>query len=141
MRGHRAARSYGLVYVSIGILLLGAGAATPGIAQAAEPAPPPVQHELILFGEQELVVGTSKHEQRVAEAPSAVSIVTADDIRKFGYRTLGDVLRSVRGFFVSYDRGYGYIGVRGFSRPADFGGRILLLLDGHRLNDPLYDTA
>jgi len=58
------------------------------------------------------VYGASKFEQSLSEAPSAVSIVTSTDIKEFGYRTLADVLRSVRGFDVSYDRNYGYIGVR-----------------------------
>ena len=87
------------------------------------------------------VVGASKHEQKVTEAPSAVSIVTADDIKKQGYRTLGDVLRSVRGFYVTYDRGYNAIGTRGMNIPGDFGGRLLITVDGHRMNDPLFDTA
>src|SRR5437773_7487775 len=65
------------------------------------------------------VVTASKHEQKVTEAPSSVSIVTADEIKKFGYRTLTDILRSVRDFYVTYDRNYGYIGVRGFDRPGD----------------------
>jgi len=88
-----------------------------------------------------IVYGASKHEQKVTEAPSAVSIVTQDDIQKFGYRTLADVLRSARGFFVTYDRSYSYIGVRGINRPGDFGGRVLITVDGHRLNEPLYDSA
>ena len=87
------------------------------------------------------VVGASKHEQKVTEAPSAVSIVTADDIKKQGYRTLADVLRSVRGFYVTSDRGYNSIGTRGMNIPGDFGGRLLITVDGHRLNDPIYDTA
>ncbi|HET9233960.1 MAG TPA: TonB-dependent receptor plug domain-containing protein, partial [Candidatus Eisenbacteria bacterium] len=87
------------------------------------------------------VYGASKHEQKVTDAPSAVSIVTADDIRRHGYRTLGAILRSVRGFYVDSDRAYDFIGVRGVNRPGDYGGRILITVDGHRLNDPLYDTA
>ena len=87
------------------------------------------------------VVGASKHEQKVTEAPSAVSIVTADDSKKQGYRTLGDVLRSVRGFYVTYDRGYNAIGMRGMNITGDFSGRRLITLDGHRLNDPIYDSA
>lgn len=87
------------------------------------------------------VVGASKHEQKTTEAPSSVSIVTKDDIKKYGHRTLADILNSVRGFYVTYDRSYSYIGVRGFSRPGDFGGRMLLMVDGHRLNDGIYDTA
>ena len=57
------------------------------------------------------VYGASMHEQKVTEAPSAVSIVSADDIKKQGYRTIGEILRSVRGFYVTYDRGYSAIGV------------------------------
>ena len=87
------------------------------------------------------VYGASKHEQAETEAPASVSIVTADEIQKAGYRTLADLLNGVRGFYTTYDRGYNYIGVRGINRPGDYGGRILLLVDGHRMNDPLFDTA
>ncbi len=87
------------------------------------------------------VVGASKHEQKVTDAPAAVSIVTADDIRMQGYRTMADILRSVRGFYGTYDRGYHAIGMRGINIPGDFGGRLLITVDGHRLNDPIYDTA
>lgn len=88
-----------------------------------------------------VVQGASKYEQKVTDAPSSVSIVSRDQIKKFGYRTLADILRSVRGFYLNYDRNYGYIGLRGFNRPGDYGGRVLLLVDGHRMNDPLYDGA
>ncbi|MBI5386740.1 MAG: TonB-dependent receptor [Verrucomicrobia bacterium] len=87
------------------------------------------------------VYGASKHEQKTTEAPSSVSIVTQDDIKKHGHRTLADILNSLRGFYVTYDRGYSYMGVRGFNRPGDFGGRVLLMVDGHRLNDAGADTA
>jgi iron complex outermembrane receptor protein len=87
------------------------------------------------------VYGASKHEEKITEAPSDVSIITQDDIQKFGYRTLADILRSVRGFYVTYDRGYSFIGVRGVNRPGDYGGRVLIAVDGHRLNDPVYDSA
>src|SRR3990167_6985001 len=43
------------------------------------------------------VYAASKYKQKVTEAPSSVSIVTADDIKKYGYRTLADILRSIRG--------------------------------------------
>lgn len=87
------------------------------------------------------VYGASKHDQVETEAPSSVSIVTADEIRKSGYRTLADILNGVRGFYTTYDRAYNYIGVRGINRPGDYGGRILVMVDGHRMNDPLYDDS
>jgi iron complex outermembrane receptor protein len=87
------------------------------------------------------VFGASKHEQKTSEAPASVSIVTQEDIRHYGYRTLADILRSVRGFYVTYDRSYGYIGLRGINRPGDYGGRVLITVDGHRMNDPIFDTS
>jgi outer membrane receptor protein involved in Fe transport len=87
------------------------------------------------------VYSASRHMEDVRDAPSSVSIVTAEQIRRYGWRTLADVLRSLRGFYTSYDRTYAYLGVRGFLRPGDYDSRILLLLNGHRLNDNVYDTA
>ena len=91
--------------------------------------------------EVERVFGASERLQPVTEAPSSVSIVTADEIERYGYRSLADVLRSLRGFYISNDRNYSYIGARGFARPGDYNTRVLLLLNGHRLNDSVYDQA
>ena len=46
----------------------------------------------------------SKFDQKTTEAPSSITVITADEIKRYGYRTLADVLRSVQGFYVSYDR-------------------------------------
>jgi outer membrane receptor for ferrienterochelin and colicins len=113
----------------------------PGSASAEEPAPPQDSDEAILFQEIPSVYGVSRFEQRITEAPSFVTLVTAEEISKHGYRTLAEALRSVTGFFVTYDRNYNYLGIRGFNRPGDFNTRVLLLVDGHRLNDNLYNQA
>ncbi len=87
------------------------------------------------------VSGASKFEQKVGEAPSSVSIITADDIRKYGYRTLADILKGQRSFNVTYDRDYARVGMRGFNLPGDYNSRILILLDGHRANDNILNQA
>lgn len=83
----------------------------------------------------------SRYAQTALEAPAVVSVVTADDIRLFGYRTLAEVLGSMRGLYVSYDRSYHYLGTRGFATPGDYNTRVLLLVNGVRFNDNLYDQA
>ena len=87
------------------------------------------------------VYSASKHLQSVSEAPSSVTIITADEIQKYGYRTLADILRSVRGFNVTYDREYTYVGVSGINRPESLNNSVLLLIDGHRTNDDIYGQA
>lgn len=87
------------------------------------------------------VYSASKYSQKVTEAPSSVSIVTAEQIQRYGYRTMAEILSSVRGFYVTDDRNYTYLGVRGFARPGDYNTRVLLLIDGHRINDNVYDQA
>ena len=82
----------------------------------------------------------AKYGQTVSEAPASVSVITATEIEQHGYRTIGEALSHLPGFYTSYDRNYTYIGVRGFSRPTDYNNRILMLLDGHTVNENYYDS-
>lgn len=91
--------------------------------------------------EVKTVFSASRYAQKVTDAPSSISIVGAEEIKHYGYRNLAEILRSVRGFHITYDRNYHYLGVRGFSRPGDFNTRILLLIDGVRVNDNIYHQA
>jgi iron complex outermembrane receptor protein len=86
------------------------------------------------------VVSASKKPQKMSEAPASVTVITANEIKQYGWRTLADLFRSVRGFYVSEDRNYSYLGVRGFSKPADYNSRILIQLNGHTLNDDIWQA-
>jgi outer membrane receptor for ferrienterochelin and colicins len=87
------------------------------------------------------VYSASMHLQPSGDAPSSVTVITSAEIQQHGYRTLAEILRAVRSFYVTYDRNYSSLGVRGFARPGDYNTRILLLVDGHRMNDDVYDEA
>jgi iron complex outermembrane receptor protein len=43
------------------------------------------------------VFGASERMQPSIEAPASVSFITAAEIKRYGYRTLADILRAVRG--------------------------------------------
>lgn len=86
------------------------------------------------------VVTASKFEQDAAEAPSSITVITSEEIKRYGYRTLADILATVQGFYISYDRNYDYLAASGVNL-GDFNSRVLLLVNGHRLNSDLNDSA
>jgi len=91
--------------------------------------------------QMQVVTAASKFEQLISDAPSSVVVLTAADIREFGWRTLADALATLPGLYVTNDRNYSYLGARGFLRPGDYNSRFLLLVDGVRTNDAVYDQA
>lgn len=112
-----------------------------GIAAcAAGQVGPDANADSTLFGSIPIVEAAALHSQTLREAPADVSIISSEDIRKYGYRTLNEALASVRGFFTSSDGIYHYVGVRGFSLPGDYNTRFLVMLNGHPLTDQVYDA-
>ncbi|HTD66979.1 MAG TPA: TonB-dependent receptor [Candidatus Limnocylindria bacterium] len=126
-----------------GILMFGAMLSAVA-AETTSPKAAPDLSELSLEALMELevpkVYGASKFEQKTTEAPSSISLVSSDEIKKYGYRTLADVLQSLQGFHVSYDRNYAFLGTRGINL-GDFNSRVLLLVNGHRVNNNITDGA
>lgn len=78
------------------------------------------------------VSSASKYAQPASEAPASMSVITAADIKAYGWRTLADILRSLPGLYTNYDRSYTELGARGFLRAGDYDTRFLLLIDGYR---------
>ena len=85
------------------------------------------------------VISASRLGQKANRSPSSVSVLTAKDIRTFGWRTLSEALNGIRGLFTSNDRNYSYLGIRGFLHPNDYNSRVLFMIDGQRMNENIYD--
>jgi iron complex outermembrane receptor protein len=81
------------------------------------------------------ITSVSLTEERASQAPAAVFVLTGDDVRSFGFRTLAEVLRAVPGIFIVPDSAYLNVGVRGLSMPGDQVTRFLVMIDGRPVNN------
>ncbi len=111
------------------------GADFPDDASATSGAESP---ELMMFKDIPVVVAAGKREQTTLQAAASVSVVTADDIQLFGYRSLADVLRAQRSFYLQTDGLNWFAGVRGFLRPGEWNARLLVLVDGRPTHELIY---
>lgn len=85
------------------------------------------------------VVSAAHFARQVTDAASAVSVLTAEEIRIYGLRSFGEVLDHMRGLHVSHSLDYVFLGARGIGGPQSLAGRVLLLIDGIPAVDNLYD--
>jgi iron complex outermembrane receptor protein len=109
------------------LLVLGAGLTAAATARAQDADP--------------VISSASRYGQSVYQAPASVTVISREEIRRFGYRTLADVLGAAGGMFTTADRNYSYLTVRGLARRGDFNTHVLILLDGRRLNQPVNDSS
>ncbi len=89
----------------------------------------------------ERVIAASKTVEPIKYASASTTVVTSYEIKTQGYKTLADILKAQKGFYITYDRNYNYAGMRGLYKAGDYNSRILILIDGHQINDNIYDQA
>ncbi|PCJ45378.1 MAG: hypothetical protein COA99_05075 [Moraxellaceae bacterium] len=83
------------------------------------------------------VTSVSKREERLFTTPSAVYVITQEDIRRSGYTTIAEALRVVPGIHVARAANYTWaISTRGFN--SRFANKLLVLMDGRSVYTPFF---
>ncbi len=83
----------------------------------------------------------TKSEKKLNQAPAIVTVVTAEDIRNNGARSIMDILQFIPGFEFSKGRlGFINVGVRGV-KDALTDARVLILKDGVPYNGVMYGSG
>lgn len=91
----------------------------------------------------ESIVSTpSKGSETSGTAPATSSVITAEELRQHGIRTLDEAVDYLSlGMATSTPSHAAEIGARGVQITGDYGNHVLLLVDGHAVNEPWNGTA
>lgn len=83
------------------------------------------------------VTSVSRYPERIAAAPSAIQIVTQDDIRRSGATRLPDALRLASNLQVAQKNSHDWgISARGFD--TELSNKLLVMIDGRTVYTPLF---
>ena len=83
------------------------------------------------------VSSVSKHNERMAEAPAAIFVITGDDIRRSGMTTIPEALRLAPGVDVARLDSHNWaISARGFNNL--YANKLLVVMDGRSVYTPLF---
>lgn len=93
------------------------------------------------LSQAEEVQAASRLTETVEDAPSSVTIIPREELVAFGYPTIVDAVRGVRGMYTWNDRSYASLGVRGLGVLGSYTNRELVLQDGHPTNDDWIGSA
>ena len=91
---------------------------------------------------EQVVSAASKQSERASAAPALSTNLSAEDLRRYGIKTLGEAIDFLSlGVATSDNLNGGEIGARGVLISGDRGSHFLLLLDGHVLNEQVRGSA
>jgi outer membrane receptor for ferrienterochelin and colicins len=98
--------------------------------------------ELEALLEQAIVSTPSKGSETDTTAPATSVVISAEQLRQFGIRSLDQAINYLSlGMATSTPGHTAEIGARGVLLNGDYGNHVLLLVDGHALNEPWNSTA
>ncbi len=108
---------------------------------SSSPGSDGIMSELTRMSIEELmqieVTTVSKRSEVFADTPSAIYVITAEDIRRSGATTIAEILRGVPGIQVNrIDSNLWAISARGFNER--YSNKLLVMIDGRSVYSPVY---
>lgn len=92
--------------------------------------------ELAALLEEDVVAGPSQTAERAKDAPATTSTITGDDMRRYGIRSLAGAIDFLSLGLVTQDAIHASeVGSRGVLVTGDYNDHVLLLIDGHVVNE------
>ena len=129
------------------VLFAFALAAAASCARASDPAPDPQQVEQLARSSLEelmqvKVMSVLGAPQSRISTPAAVYVITGEDLRRSGFRSVVEALRMVPGMYVGRINASSWLaGTRGLTGSSLTATRYLVLVDGRQVHDPLLSTT
>ncbi|MFM9961570.1 MAG: TonB-dependent receptor plug domain-containing protein [Planctomycetaceae bacterium] len=86
---------------------------------------------------QQVVTTVSRQESTLGKSPAAVFVITQEDIRRSGFRSIPEILRTAPGVNVArLESNTWGVSVRGFN--DEFANKLLVLVDGREVYSPAF---
>ena len=106
----------------------------PAPAEPENDADAPIDPALAEMLDEPIVSTASKRSEKVSAAPATVFTITAEEMRVHGIRTVEEAMNYL-GNSVTAQAPYGEVGARGLLLSGDGGNHVLMLVNGHAIND------
>jgi outer membrane receptor for ferrienterochelin and colicins len=92
--------------------------------------------------DEHVVSGASKTSELAKDAPATTSVITSEEITRYGIRSLAEAIDFLGMGLITQDPLHSVeVGGRGVLITSDFGNHVLLVVDGHVFNEPWNGTA
>lgn len=92
---------------------------------------------LDLLTQENKVFSASRYVQTIAATPANVTVITREEFKRYGYRTISEALGALPGVYSASSQ-WPAQGISGVAVPGDFGSRILYLVNGMPIYEPTY---
>ena len=100
------------------------------------------EEELAALLDEHVVSGASKTEEQAKDAPATTSVLTGEDMFRYGIRSLNEAIDYLGMGMITQNPLHSVeVGGRGVLLTSDFGNHVLLVVDGHVFNEPWDGTA